>query len=504
VTQARVSGKVWFSQNGHLLFPFLAFIIPLIVRAVPEILMNQYLVGFDTIGFYIPNTLTWLSNGVSSWSLMSSAPLLYILLMGITSIGVPITVTLKILGPLVLGLLGFATYYYAHKGLSWSSKKSLTVAILSTLYFVALRISWDMFRSELALIFLFLTLTILQKNRISIRNGLLLSLMMALVVFSHQLVAIIMFAIITAMITNYSLKKKKTELSRVIVCSIPAALILLLIIYINYFVFSSPVMSYSVNYSGGFETLATVSHFDLVINTLGFLMFCYLPLVPLFIFGLRRSKSNIHFNAWILWAIIPILLVVLSPNTYFLGGVLPFRWILLLTYPLSFYAVEGLFAIKWNWHKIAYKVAVGSIIGILSVGFLALPNNGAFGYFGSYPTYVPKSMLQNTVQLSDCQDTSNALRWAQNNMASDGFLLVHEAFYGWAMLGFNSSRLIPYFFGNLTDAVNTQLDKNSTNPLYLIWWVNGTGWYGQTTVPAIFKELYSSGNIAIYQYFKTN
>ena len=504
MTQARVSAKVWFRQNGHLLFPFLAFTIPLIVRAVPEILMNQYLVGFDTIGYYIPNTLTWLSNGVSFWSLMSSAPLLYILLMGITSIGVPITVTLKILGPLVLGLLGFATYYYAHKGLSWSPKKSLMVAILSTLYFVALRISWDMFRSELALIFLFLTLTILQKNRISIRNGLLLSLMMALVVFSHQLVAIIMFAIITAMITNYSLKKKKTELSRIIVYSIPAALILLLIIYINYFVFSSPVMSYSVNYSGGFETLTTLSHLELVTNTLGFLVFCYLPLVPLLIFGLRGSKSNIHFKAWILWAVIPVLFVILSPNTFFLGGVLPFRWILLLTYPLSFYAVEGLFAIKWNWHKIAYKVAVGSIIGILSVGFLALPNNGAFGYFGSYPTYVPKSMLQNTVQLSDCQDTSNALLWAQNNMASDGFLLVHEAFYGWALLTFDGSRLIPYFFENLTDAVNKQLDKNSTNPLYLIWWVNGTGWYGQTTVPAMFKELYSSGNIAIYQYFKTN
>jgi len=466
--------------------------------------MNQYLIGFDTIGYYIPNTINWLSNGVSFWSLVSTARLIYILLMCITAIGVPITVTLKILGPLILGLLGFATYYYAHKGLSWSNKKSLMAAILSTLYFVALRISWDMFRSEIALIFLFLTLTILQKNRVSIKNGILLSLLMALVVFSHQLVAIIMFAIITAMIINYSLKREKAELSRIIVYSIPAVLILLLIIYINYFVFSSPIMSYSVNYSGGFETLTTLSHIELIINTLGFFVFCYLPLVPLLIFGLTRSKRNIHFKAWIIWAVIPILLVILSPNAFFLGGVLPFRWILLLTYPLSFYAVEGLFALKWNWNRIAYKVTVGSIIGILSVGFLVLPNNGAFGYFGSYPTYVPKSMLQNTVQLSDCQGTSDALVWAQNNMASDGFLLVHEAFYGWAMMAFDRSRLIPYFFENLTDAVNTQVDKNSSNTLYLIWWVNGTGWYGQTTVPAMFKELYSSGNIAIYQYFKTN
>ena len=120
--------------------------------------------------------LLGLGNGVSLWSLMSSAPLFYILLMGITSTGAPIVVTLKILGPLLLGLLGFVAYNYAHKALSWSSKKSLILAILSTLYFVALRISWDMFRSELALIFLFLMLIFLQKNGNTLRNGFFISL----------------------------------------------------------------------------------------------------------------------------------------------------------------------------------------------------------------------------------------------------------------------------------------------------------------------------------------
>jgi hypothetical protein len=113
-------------------------------------------------------------------------------------------------------------------------------------------------------------------------------------------------------------------------------------------------------------------------------------------------------------------------------------------------------------------------------------------------------MLQNTVQLSDCQDTTNAMLWAKNNMDSNGFLLVHEAFYGWATLNFDSNHFIPYFFGNLTNTVNTLRENNSTNPLYLIWWVNGAGWYGQPTVPTTFKELYQSGNIAIYQYSETN
>ena len=293
-------------------------------------------------------------------------------------------------------------------------------------------------------------------------------------------------------------------MQKLILCSVPAVLLFSLILYINYFIFSSPLVGYSVDYAGGFEALTTLSHPGLIFDTLGFLAFCYLPLVPLLIFGLKRSKSNIQLKAWMLWICIPLAIVIVSPTAFFLGGVLPFRWILLLTYPLSFYAVEGFFAIKWNWQKIVYKIAVGFIIALLTVSFMVLPNSGASGYFGAYPTYVPKSMLQNTIQLSDCQDTANALLWAKNNMPSNGYLLVHEAFYGWASLSFNSSQLLPYFFSSPTDVVGKIHQDNPSSQLYLIWWVNGTGWYGQPTVPASFNELYHSGNIAIYQYSTVN
>ena len=488
--------KDWIINHQNVIFLFLAFAIPLMVRAIPEILMGQFLVGFDTIGYYVPNTLGWLRNGVSFWALMSTAPLIYILLMSLTSIGASIIISIKIMAPLLLGFLGLAVYFYANKTLSWSSKKSLTVALLSTLYFVALRISWDMLRSELGLIFLFLTLIFLQKNGRSFRNGVLLSLAMALVVFVHQLVAVIMFAIVIAIILSLFLKKKKVELRRLVVCLVPAAFLFFTIIYINYFVYSSPILGFSVNYSGGFEALATSSHPDLVFNTLGFLAFCYLPLVPLLVFGARRFKSNIQLKAWMVWIFIPILLVIISPNALFIGGVLPYRWILLLTYPLAFYAVEGLGVIKWNW----YKIAVVFILAILSVSFLVLPNSAALGYFDSFPTYVPKSMLQNTVQLSDCQDTANALLWARNNMPSNRYLLVHEVFYGCATLSLDNNQIIPYYFGNPEEAAQKQQENNPSNPLYLIWWVNGSGWYGQPTVPESFKELYHSGNIAIYKY----
>ena len=483
--------KDWICKNRNIIFPFLAFAIPLIVRVIPEILMGQFLVGFDSIGYYVPNTLIWLKNGVNFSAFLSDAPLIYLLLLGVTSLGGSIVISIKILSPLLLGFLGLAIYFYAYKTLSWSHKKSLFVVVMATLYFVALRISWDFLRSELGLIFLFLALIIIQKKDHSFKDGLLLSFLMILIVFTHQLVAVIAFAIVMTSILRLAIDRKKTDAFALFVYSIPAALLFVLMIYFTYFVYSVPTLGLSGNFSLGFESLANSSYLNSVVNNFGFLLFCYLPLLPFLAFGVRRFKSNVPIKAWIIWCFIP-LLFTLIPNV-FLGGVLPYRWILLLTYPLAFYAVEGFSTIKWNW----YKVAVGSILVILSVGFLAFPNSSALNY-DYFPSYVPKSMLQNTLQLSDCQDTVNALVWARNNLPSNGYLLAHEAFYGWATLTININKLIFYGFN---DPVETaQKYGNSSDVLYLIWWVNGTGWYGQPNLPQSFVELYHSGHIVIYNY----
>ena len=496
VTNKHYTAKGWLHQKRYLIPPLLAFIIPLIVRVIPEILMGPYVIGFDTIAFYVPNTLDWLKNGIEPFAFISSAPLIDILLMGIASAGASIVFALKLLAPLILGLLGFSVYFYASKALSWSPKKSLLVALLSTLYFVALRVSWDMLRIELALIFLFPLLILLQKNKLSIKNGLLLSLLMILVVFTNQLVAVIMFAIVIATTASLFFKKERAELPKLFALAVPSIFLFLTIFYMNYFLISLPTAGYSMDFGGGFETLIGASGPQLILDTLGFLAFCYLPLVPLLVFSARRFKSNIQLKAWIVWTFIPIILVLVSQNAFFTGGIPTFRWILLLTYPLTFYAVAGLSAIKWNW----YKVSVGAILVVLSLSFLVSTNSGAISIYGTFPSYIPKTMLQNTIDLSDCQDTANALIWAKNNMPSNGHLFAHEAFYGQAILTLDVDQLIPYYYATPTQAVSQLNATNQSYPLYLIWWVNGTGWYGQPTVPSSFQELYCSGNIAIFNY----
>ena len=103
-------------------FPLLAFFIPLAVRVIPEILVGPFIVGFDTLGYYVPNVLTWLRVGVDLWRFIAEAPFFYVILMGVTSLEVPIVISLKVMSPLLLGFLSLAVFFYAKKALSWSPR----------------------------------------------------------------------------------------------------------------------------------------------------------------------------------------------------------------------------------------------------------------------------------------------------------------------------------------------------------------------------------------------
>ena len=84
------SSKPW-------VFPLLAFLVPFILRFVPEMLMGSYVVGFDTLAHYVPTTLKWLDQGVGFWNFLAVAPFLYVILSGVVSIGIPIVLSLKML-----------------------------------------------------------------------------------------------------------------------------------------------------------------------------------------------------------------------------------------------------------------------------------------------------------------------------------------------------------------------------------------------------------------------
>jgi hypothetical protein len=197
-----------------------------------------------------------------------------------------------------------------------------------------------------------------------------------------------------------------------------------------------------------------------------------------------------------------------------LAGVSNLRWVLLLTYPIAFYAVETLSRLKSvkrkyskiNAHKIAAVYLVLSTV-FLSFGFVALPPEKPFPYFDSnrvnnYIYQIPSSMLQNTISLTDCQDTTNTLRWFKDNENRSSLLLTHTVFYSWAFTTINVDQIVNYEFGDPGQAAAT-LSREGHTQIYLIWWTAGQGWYGLPTVPSSFEEVHTSGKIAIYRYDAT-
>jgi hypothetical protein len=354
-----------------------------------------------------------------------------------------------------------------------------------------------MLRSELALTFLFVALIFLERDGNPLKNGTVLSLAMLSVVFAEQLVAVIMFAIVLATVAHLWLSMKARAAATVAVSAVPAVFSFLLIVYANYVTSSafSVVSGFPAQSSGGWMALfGFASYPALVANTLGFLVFCYLPLIPLLVLSAKRFGKNLQLSAWVCWVLFAVLLALISPNASL--NVLPYRWILFLTYPLAFFAADAFARLRLN----LYKVGLGLMLATLSLGFILLPNSMAFPYFALFPSYVPTSMLQNTVSLSDCQGTVNALNWARANMNNDSQLLVHEAFHGWASLTLDGSQLVPYGYANPAAYAQSSVDNGSRCQLYLIWWVNGSGWNGQPTVSSVFHEVYVSGKIAVYIY----
>lgn len=495
----------WTRKHQNHLFLLVAFAIPVAIRAIPEILMGPYIIGFDTMAIYVPNIMLWLHNGVNIGNFFAIGPLFYSIIIPIVAAGGSPVWILKIISPIILGFLGVSMYFYAERGLGWSSPKSSFVAILGTVYFVALRTSWDLLREELSLIFFFVVLMLMIKEKEnSLKHYVLLSFAMLAVVLADPIGAVIMFGMIMFTIIPKLLRRKYFQAANLIVVSLPATLYFVTV-YLSGLTGTSV---YSLLGANGVSSLVSWNGFTsypamLTSETL-FFLYCYLPLLPLAVVSLRRFE-NFQLRSWLLISLILLLL----PSI-----VSPYRWLLILMYPLAFYVTESVSrikTIKWKRFRLTlYQIAVSYLIistAILSFGFIFMSPEHPFVYFDTqqlnrFASEIPSSMQQNTISIVDCQSTVNALQWFKNNENCSALLLTHSVFYCWALLALNQDQIINYHFGDPGAAATVAVQDGHTD-VFLIWWVKGHGWYGLSTLPPSFEEIYHSGKIAIYSYNET-
>jgi hypothetical protein len=162
-------------------------------------------------------------------------------------------------------------------------------------------------------------------------------------------------------------------------------------------------------------------------------------------------------------------------------------------------------------HPVIYwsRVARGGILPIFSMIlvvsstlYMVVPAQNAMLYYTAFPSFLPTSMVQNTVPVSDMSSLRTILDWVQANIAPNTVLITHQAIYGWARayLPSLSSHVVNYQYNGPLAGVKLARSEGYSSVL-MIWWVNGSGWHNQPFVPSGFAILMQKGDLAVYEYY---
>jgi len=476
-------------------FALAAFLVPLFIRSIPEILVGPYPIGWDTIAFYVPNTLDWAAGKADFTTILGTAPLMYM-------ISVPVYILtrvnpvwiFKVMGPILYGAMIWALFRFLRMGLKWPDKQALGGGLLTSLYFVTLRISWDLYRNMLGLTMILLAMPLLEdpKNR---RRQVLLSVLVALAVASDQLTGVIALLLVGVRMISALIKKEWVEIARLTRIASPGAVLFLLVVY-----------TYQIAYATGvIQNQPTQPSPDVISSSLGFLGYAYLGLSPMILIGLRRVSSP-DLRNWLVFCAGAIFTALLP---FFGLVVATYRWTLLIDLPLCIYAAAGLSSLLGSTHRFRPMrpqgrkvVALFSILLVISAGlYIALPAQQAFVYYTAFPPLMATSMVQATVPMSDMHNLQDLLGWVASRISPGTVLITHQAIYGWirAYLPALSKYVVNYGYSSPLDGIAIARSAGYSSIL-MIWWVNGSGWHGLRNVPSSFWEIFREGDMAVYNY----
>jgi len=509
-------------KMGHIRGFILVFLLGFIIRLIPELLSFPYPIGWDTIYYASRINLGVVfvdgSDILNSWLVYG----VLVVLSDLTHLE-PFMI-LKIFAPLLYGGSCAGMFYFAWKKLDWSITKGLLVSAFFGIQLAALTISWQFFRNVFGIMILLFALPIVRKN-IGWKDTAVLSIFSILTVWGHELAMVSLFFIVIGFIVLSILKKEKIPY-RLFLAILPALLILggnLLGIS----PFAVPINSNLVRlddsvlaHPGGLFFLTDYlnvstpiesygSYFDLFFEVISLFVLLYAAILPLV--GVGYFKDRV-LGLWIFLLLIGSLGCLVIPFAALLYWS---RWMLLLVYPFSFFAANGLCKVTKSlegisvsrfigWFKVTKKI--GYILVILSVLigslFMTWPlidgKYGIIGWEGTFK-YVPSTMQSSSVPIEDTKGVIEAYKWLNSNMDNNSSLLAHDVFHFWTMLYLDNNFTGFLFTKDLEVAIN-QAVSDGYDSLYFVWWNEDIGWYN-LRISNDWDSVFDSGRISVYHIY---
>jgi hypothetical protein len=186
------------------------------------------------------------------------------------------------------------------------------------------------------------------------------------------------------------------------------------------------------------------------------------------------------------------------------------RWMFMLVYPFTFYAVNGLSRLSSKLHEkstnfsswFSNKKAATMVMLTFSLGiaYLATPLLMVYGST-SLPTVSGTKLYFSTsptVPYEDVNSVVEAMDWLNNHLNQVSCVALQHAFLRWGELHLDKSHTIVHFEIDVDSAVNTGLEKGFSSVLF-VWWNEPNGWYG-ISVPESFGRVQDFGRISVYEY----
>lgn len=479
----------------------ISFVIPMVLRLLPEIIAGPYPIGFDTVVY---TSIIKRGIGVN----LSYAPLLYLILIAVELLTrVDSFLLIKVSGAILYGLVGVAVFYFARHYLVWNTWKSLVASLFLTFQFVSLRISWDHFKNELGIIFLLFALPEL-KRLSSRKSNIKFAILSFLATLSHQLVsATLLFVVWGISVLNFT-KSRSYKAFKPVLITLPAFIFLAIGTFLPSLLpritqrlgllHSSPLMARVgpiFNYLGEPNPWYPSNSYWLLFNEAWTLFLFGYALILFFVMIGFWFEPTLSF--WTISLLIGSFSCLISPHA---ALSLSHRWMFMLVYPFSFYAVNGIerLQVRLNALKIMHRKTIPlTMVFLILFAVIAL-------IYAAYPIpllknetgnrYIPPTMLQSSIALNDIPDTIKALEWLNEHMDNTSCVLVEERFLGWALIVLNANKNIVTYPVHLSP--NNALDmalNAGFKKIYLLWYTSPT-----SIDVSIFKEVYIRGRTAVY------
>lgn len=505
---ASAFGAEWVSGRRRAFF--LSFIFGFVVRLIPEFLSSPYPIGYDPIYYVwrIQNGVVW-----HHWSQVFSTWLLYAILISLHNVThLDPFVLVKFTAALLFGFNACGIFYFATKGLGWTIKKGLLASVFFSLQLAALVFSSNFYRNMLGLGILLFALPLIKDDFESRRRFLVFVLLSVLVVFGHEYGSVILSAVVLGFLVNRFLKRTQMNLLKRLMAVLPALVLFLVSIYfivypVRFAVDANVIAVYEPrgNYQGALFFLRnylavyeTAQHFrmylDLASQIFSFFIGLYIVALPLVLAGFFKDNVLDSWTALLLIGSFGPLVIPFFALEYW------YRWTLMLVYPFTFYAVNGITKILQSSQR-----AIGSTLRrakwmkfskIAARLLLFLPFFPGLVFATSMATGTAN--VDRSVPLHDVGDTIVAIQWLDVELDDNSVLLVQSVFSEWIHLYLDDRHTRINFRDDIAGAINIALQQ-SFNDVYFLWWRENMGLH-DLSVPSGFTSVFESGRISVFSY----